>query len=180
MLLEPQAWLALAPVAGLTSDCLSHLILSRLTRGRKLLFSFAASFLLGTATTLAITLTVGWEMSVVDLLANLLLNAIAFVALAFGYFNFVNLNISSIRIRVLQEILADPAGRSTAQILAQYNAREMVITRLERMIYGKQILRANDRVFARRSLYLVILRIMNLLKLVMLGRAYMIGGNERS
>jgi hypothetical protein len=65
--------------------------------------------------------------------------------LAFGYWAFVNLNITSLRIRILREILHAGAGISRQQLTAEYSAEEFLRRRLERLRNGGQISFRDER-----------------------------------
>ena len=103
---------ALAPVLGLAAYCLSHLAACRLVRRRGNYFSLVIGCGCGLAVTAAINVAalLWMHCTLADGLTLAGINLVAYLALAFGYFNFVNLNIASLRIRMIQE-LAESGGR---------------------------------------------------------------------
>ncbi len=120
------ALLALAPVLGLATYCVSHLVACRIVGQIANLpgirrignpphgpyFPLVLGCGCGLVVTAAISLAAMlWTHgTLADGVALTGVNAMAYLALAFGYFNFVNLNIASLRIRMIQE-LAESGGR---------------------------------------------------------------------
>jgi hypothetical protein len=64
---------------------------------------------------------------------------LAYLALAFDYWVFLNLNITSLRIRTLRDLLNHNGGISRADLMAQYSLEEVLHRRLLRLEHGKQI-----------------------------------------
>lgn len=168
---QPYLWVVLAPVAGLTGNFLAHLATSWLTAGRKTLAGFIVGFLAGLGVAFSLTLgsLLSMEAEASDLVSFLFLNTITYLALAYGYANFINLNIASLRVRLLQELLATPQGIKLDEILARYNANEMFEKRIRRLLGGHQILLRDERFYTRPSSLLTIARLMWLLKILILG-----------
>lgn len=102
---------ALAPVIGLAAYCVSHVFTARIIRGRSPYPALAIGALVGLAVTIAVTLAACRRdaVSLADTLALVGVNTLAALAFAFGYFNFVNLTVASLRIRILEE-LAEAGG----------------------------------------------------------------------
>ena len=96
--------LVLSPIGGLVGNCAIHLLsvwtIGRGAPYRSLVFGSLAGLLVAVAmSTLAcLELRLIWS----DAAAYLALNIIAYLALSFDYFNFVNLCLTSLRIRILQ------------------------------------------------------------------------------
>lgn len=116
--------IAVAPVLGLAVYCLTHVVAARIIRGRSPYPALAIGALAGLVATIAITSLACRRdaVSTVDTLAFVGMNAIASLAFAFGYFNFVNLTVASLRIRILEE-LADAGGRLPAPTCSAATAR---------------------------------------------------------
>jgi hypothetical protein len=60
---------------------------------------------------------------------------LTYVALAFGFWAFLNLNMTSLRIRMLRELLHSRSGMSRAELFDRYSTEEFLrrrLTRLER------------------------------------------------
>src|SRR5207245_661371 len=101
-------------LGGLTINFTVHLVTALVTNGRSVPVAVGAGIMAGLAGT-AILTAVGFsgvEPALADGAALAALNLVTYLALAFGYFNFVNLNMTSLRIRVLLELLEAKAGLS--------------------------------------------------------------------
>ena len=97
----------LAPVGGLFAYCIAQVFISRTFRRRGPYFSMLWGGLLG-LTAMTATACAGisrMNISTEDCIALFALNLATYLALAWGYFHFVNLNIASLRIRMLQVLL---------------------------------------------------------------------------
>ena len=76
------------------------------------------------------------QAGVPDFLALAGMNLVAYLAFSFGYFNFINLNIASLRIRMLQE-LAEAGGEMPVEALTGlYNTEEVIALRIDRLASG--------------------------------------------
>ena len=106
-----------------------------------------------------------------DVLGFPLMNLVAYLALAFCYFNFVNLGITSLRIRMLQEVLARGGRMSKANLLACYNTGRMVELRITRLIEGGHLVERNGRLQVGKGRFLLLARIFDALRRIVFGRA---------
>ncbi len=165
------AQLALAPVIAAGVDVAAHLLFSHvLPRGaqrKAILIAFA----MGLAALTLLTLSAFPEgLPLKERLAYTALNLAAYWGLAFGYFGFVNLNIASLRIRVLKELLASPGQRlDTAELLARYDAKAVLEKRLERLVDGRQLELRDGRYHSGQPVFLNLARLMDGLKWAILG-----------
>lgn len=164
---------ALAPVIGLAVSCVVHVAAARLLRGRGPYPPLALGCLAGIAAALAITLVAcsRGAAPVADTLAFTAMNGLAALAFAFGYFNFVNLTIASLRIRILEE-LADAAGwlpRDT--LLDRYGSESVAAIRLERLVRGGHLVERNGRLHTGRLQFLAVARIFEGLRWLIFGPA---------
>src|SRR5271165_1317991 len=102
------SWLVVAPVAGLVTDTATHILLCRCLRPRNVLLPIGVAFLVGLGVVAVVDELVLQCVSVgsTDWLGYTLLNCGTYAALAFNYFAFVNLNVTSLRIRLLKELVA--------------------------------------------------------------------------
>lgn len=164
------AVLALAALAGLAADFLGHVISAQFASRP------APAILMGILAGLAVTLGVSGfalaklDADPVDGVAYLGLNLATFLALAYGYFNFVNLNMTSLRIRLLQEFLESPDGLTRDGVLERYDSRELVRRRIARLTEQGHLARSSDRFLSRRSVLLPIARTLDSLKWIVLRR----------
>ena len=165
---------ALAPVIGLAAYCLSHVITARIIRGRNPYPALATGALVGLAATIAITLAACRRDAVplVDTLALVGVNTLAALAFAFGYFNFVNLTVASLRIRILEE-LAEAGGRlPRAALLDRYGTSTVADLRLARLLGGGHLVERNGRLHTGRLQFLLVARIFDGLRWLIFGPAY--------
>ena len=97
-------------------------------------------------------------------------NAMAYLALAFGYFNFVNLNIASLRIRMIQE-LAESGGRlPTAHLIGLYNTETVIALRIDRLTSGGHLVERDGRYYSGKRRFLIVARIFDFLRWAILGQ----------
>jgi hypothetical protein len=162
---------AVAPVIGLATYCVSHVITARIIRGRNPYPALAVGAVFGLVVTIAITLLACARDTVpfVDTLAFVGLNTLASLAFAFGYFNFVNLTVASLRIRILEE-LADAGGRlPRGALLGRYGTASVAELRLERLVQGGHLVDRNGRLYTGRLQFLVVARIFDGLRRLIFG-----------
>lgn len=165
---------AVAPVLGLAVYCLTHVVAARIIRGRGPYPALAVGALAGLVATIAITLVACRHdaVSPIDTLALVMLNATASLAFAFGYFNFVNLTVASLRIRILEE-LADAGGRLPRRdLLDRYGTTSVADLRLQRLVGGGHLVERNGRLHTGRLQFLVVARIFDGLRRFIFGPAY--------
>lgn len=165
---------ALAPVLGLAVYCVTHVVAARIIRGKSPYPALALGGLAGLVATIAITLLACRRdaVSMSDTLALVGLNAVASLAFAFGYFNFVNLTVASLRIRILDE-LADAGGRlPRSALLDRYGTASVADLRLERLVGGGHLVEQNGRLYTGRLQFLLVARIFDGLRWLIFGPAY--------
>ena len=161
-----------APVLGLASYCIAQIFVARLAPSRSPYHSLALGFVCGLLVVMAIS---GWgvgamAISLSDGTGYLLLNALTYLALAFGYFNFVNLTVASLRIRLLEEIRASGGAVSTKTLTGAYNSREVVAIRLRRLVEGGHLVEKDGRLHRGRLPFLIVARIFDGLRWFIFGR----------
>jgi hypothetical protein len=174
---DHRPFIAVAPVLGLAVYCLTHVVAARIIRGRSPYPALAIGALAGLMVTVASTFLACRRdaVSTVDTLALVGMNAIASLAFAFGYFNFVNLTVASLRIRILEE-LADAGGRlPRAELLDRYGTASVADLRLERLVAGGHLVERNGRLHTGRLQFLLVARIFDGLRWVIFGPSYAAG-----
>lgn len=169
---EGYAWIVIAPVAGLAADVAVHLLLARLQILSRLYPRMLAGAAAGLVIAAGLTLLGGMMMAAetADLVAFGLMNAIAYAALAFGYVNFIQLNVSALRVRMAIELLEAPAGLTLEDLCRLYGARQIVEQRLARLVRGRQIEERDGRYYSRVSGVYLIAFALDLAKRAILGR----------
>jgi len=176
-MLQTSALLAIAPLLGLASYCLSHLLLSRLVRSRGHYYPLMIGCGCGLIATLAVSAAAlaFLQENVLDFAALLGMNLVAYLAFSFGYFNFINLNIASLRIRMLQE-LAESGGEMPVEALTGlYNTEEVIALRIDRLAGGGHLIERQGRFYSGKRQFLVVGRIFDFLRLVILGSRLPLG-----
>ncbi len=75
----------------------------------------------------------------------LAVTVLTYLALAWGYWAFLNLNITSLRVRILREILNAKTAILRTELLKRYSPDEFLRRRLERLERSGQIRKQNQR-----------------------------------
>ena len=165
---------ALAPVLGLAAYCVSHIVTARIIRGRSPYPALAIGALVGLAVTIAVTTAACRRdaVSLVDTLALVAVNTLAALAFAFGYFNFVNLTVASLRIRILEELVESGGRLSRAALLQRYGTSSVADLRLSRLVGGGHLVERNGRLHTGRLQFLLVARIFDGLRWLIFGPAY--------
>jgi hypothetical protein len=129
------AALASVPVFALGLITAAHIILARLQPQRLPWWSLSIAAAAGLIFAAAITAYVAslGQRTPWDLAAYVVVNAGCTAALAFGYFNFVNLNFTSLRVRILRE-MGTAGDFSIADLKARYGADAVLDLRLKRLV----------------------------------------------
>ncbi len=135
---------------GLITDVISHAILSRIIGSRSHLRIQFFSFGIGALVSgILLILILGFmQLGVADRLGYFMLHMIVYATFGFVFFNMVNANISSLRVRILKEYLVrDPTPIPLSELYRIYSAAEMLSSRLVRLETGKQIECRNGRCY---------------------------------
>jgi hypothetical protein len=162
---------AVAPVIGLAVYCLGHIIAARLIRGRNPYPALAIGAAMAIVVTVAITIVAclrGGD-SAADTLALAGMNAVASLGFAFCYFNFVNLTIASLRIRILEEICDSGGWLSRAALLERYGTGSVADIRLKRLVDGGHLVERNGRIYSGRLQFLLVARIFEVVRSLIFG-----------
>ena len=165
--------MALAPLIGLLLNALLFLLLARILPGDRPLVTVVFAFIFGLISQILLThLALHAQTSeVLVYLAYSTSNFLTYVSLGFGFFVFVNLNIASIRLRVLREILESGTQRVTIDtLLSLYDAKEMVQSRITRLVQGGHLVERKGRYYTGKLIFLIIARIMDFLKAAIIGK----------
>jgi hypothetical protein len=150
--------LLLAPAAGLAVDALLQLALARVLALGPRRLQFVA-FAGGGAVAAAIlwTMLAGSPFSPADRLGYFALHLLIYACAGFFFFNVISANVSSLRVRILKEMLErHPAPMEEARLAASYSARHILATRLTRLQQGGQVEARDGRFYLRGSGILLI------------------------
>jgi hypothetical protein len=161
-----------APVVGLAADAVVQI--ASLNAFGRLPASIAAGALFGfiaTAVTTAFALAPIRDFA--ELAPAWMLALFTYCALAFGYWAFLNLNVTSLRIRLLREILQAPGSISRSDLAERYSGDEFLRRRLHRLEFGsRQLSHVDGRWRLRvRTLYVVACIVSALRALIIPSRA---------
>ncbi len=156
---------ALAPVGALALNVGTHLFLSR--RGdpaRQWRHLFVASC--AGAVGLAV-----WLVAERPDAAQSLMVALTYVGVSYCYFHFVNINIASVRLRLLREVTVSPRGLTPAEVEDRYGVRRAVLSRLERLKTSGNLDFRDGRYFlGERRFFLRLFWVFEFLKMLLLGQ----------
>jgi hypothetical protein len=170
-MLQSCSFVAMAPVLGLAAYCLTHVLACQVVRHRGPYLPLLIGFFPGLIVTLAVSLAaaLGMQAQVVDCLGLLGLNFLTYLALAWGYFHFVNLNVASLRIRMLHEIAEAGGQMAKSQLLARYNADNTITLRIDRLVRGGHLIERQGRFYRGKGGFLLAARVFDLLRGIILG-----------
>lgn len=163
----------LSPIVGLAVYCVSQIAVARMCPDHGPYHSLKLGFLAGLVAMAGIG---GWTTSHMavasaDRAGLMILNLLTYVALAFGYFNFVNLTVASLRIRLLEELSEAGGVLPKHALMAAYNSRQVVAIRLDRLVKGGHLVEKDGRLHSGRLPFLIVARIFDTLHCFIIGRA---------
>lgn len=110
--------------------------------------------------------------SAAQILAMTTVSAVILFCLSYGYFQLLNIGEASLRIRILREIDASPDGLTEEQILSKYGAKEIIETRLRRLITTRQVICRDGRYFCGRPKVLYVAKTLRFFKKLVFGSSY--------
>ncbi|MDD5109050.1 MAG: GtrA family protein [Candidatus Omnitrophica bacterium] len=171
-MLENYTLLVLAPILGMVSNILVHVIVSRFNQRRSQIKCLIFGFISGLICVVILSLvTYCKQINNLDFIAYLLLGCIAYSAFAYVYFHFININIASLRIRILQEVIDSPDGLTEEGILSRYNVEQMLDNRIQRLVDSGQLIEKQG-VYSLGSnrIFLTLFWFFEALKFIFLGR----------
>lgn len=136
------------PLVGLGVDVLGQILLSRLPlpfgQVRRQFLAFAGG--LAAVGWLTLWLRPGAGTGFLNEVGGLAVAALTYAFLGFVFFNALNANLSSLRVRVLRELLGrSPTGMTPTELEDRYGTAEMLAVRLERLTAGGQLRRCGER-----------------------------------
>jgi hypothetical protein len=138
--------ITIAPLAGLALTMLTEILVAHLLRG-KVGASIMTGMLAGLAVTLAVIAVACTETprATGGFVDTWLLGVATYLALAFGFWAFLNLNVTSMRIRILRELLRAGGQMILSDMALLYTPAERLRRRLERLEKSGQIMRDDGR-----------------------------------
>lgn len=163
-----------SPIMAVISNVVFQLLYCRHTKGLKLLKSVFLGFGFGVFILLFIEcyyyLGDAHYRGLLDSIFSGIVNFVAYSALGYAYFHFVNLGETGRRVRLVRELYESQKGLSAAEIIARYNAKEIIQRRINRLINNGQISARNNRFYIGNPQMLLTTKIIEALKLVLIGK----------
>lgn len=156
--MSSQWLLTVAPIAGLAADVAVQLAVAH--AARLVGVSIVTGAFGGLAVTAACTALGSGGLAPADVLAAWIVALATYVAFAFGYWAFLNVNISGLRVRTLREVLHSPAGISRTELMERYSSKEFLSGRLDRLERGNQLSHRDGRWRLEKKTLLVVARLM--------------------
>ena len=166
--------LALAPLYGLALDVIVQSVLFRLLRKKKLLFTLLLGFLFGLALTVWLTIVEcrALQLGKADMAGFGLLGVLFFITLNGNYLVVININITALRIRVLQELRAAGGHLSIDVLQKMYDTDAMIDYRLRRLVANRQLtLEQGKYMKGRGSFFLRLASCYDVYRLIVFGSA---------
>jgi len=107
--------------------------------------------------------------SLSDSIALSLVNIVSYLCLSFCYLCFIQLGVSALRIRLLQELYNSSKGLTMDELLGRYNSKHIIDYRVKRLINNGQIIIKRDRYYAKMSITLIMAMILEVFRFIILG-----------
>jgi len=108
--------------------------------------------------------------SLSDSIALSLVTIVSYLCLSFCYLCFIQLGVSALRIRLLQELYNSPNGLTMDEILGLYNSKHIIDYRVKRLINNGQIIIKRDRYYVKMSITLIMAMILEVCRFIILGK----------
>jgi len=135
--------LTLGPLFGLATNVIAQIACAHLTRRTNL--SIVTGGIGGLVVT-GLCASTASDQPLYGRLADLATALLTYLALAFGYWAFLTMNSTSLRIRMIRELLNAGTGISHSELMTRYSAEEFLQRRLERLkASSKQLSCVNGR-----------------------------------
>ena len=160
------------PVIGLLVNIILQIVGVRCVASIEYYKSIRYGFLLGLFMVLVseVIFILFGVKGAIDSIALFTANLAIYLFIAFSYFAFINLGVSSLRVRLLDELGRSTEGLSMSEILERYNSREIIKNRVEKLEKIGQLIRKDGRYYVGRSTALLMVKTLELLKFVVLDR----------
>jgi hypothetical protein len=144
-----------APIIGLGANSFTQIVCARILKPN-IAAPIICGFLSGLATT-AVILVVNISLSatVDEIAGSWLALVLTYIALSFGFWAFLNLNMTSLRIRVIREMLHAGGAMTQPELLHRYSPNEFLRRRLTRLVRLGQLRLQDGRYYleSRKLLY---------------------------
>jgi hypothetical protein len=166
-------WLILSPPVGVLVFCAIHLASNRVFRVASAYRPLQAGAGIGLAAVAGMSwiVLIRFNFRLLDAVALEALNVFIYFAMAYCYFTFVNMNMTSLRIRILAEV-AECGGRvPVPELAARYGMDHVAAIRVQRLIAGGNLVERNGRIHNGTRLLLFVAQVVRALQIAILGPA---------
>ena len=152
--------LTIAPILALIVNVIANIICMHTTQ--RVILSIFSGILAGLMALYFIVPEAGFNEATS-------ISILSYLALSFCYWAFINLNRTSLRIRLVRELLKEKSyALSTEQIMQRYSPKELIDRRIERLEKTNQIKREGESfVLLNKKLLFIVNTITFMRKLIM-------------
>ena len=157
-----------APLVGVGVGVVAQVVAHWVAPRSPIVLSYAAGFLCGAISSLLTLFASGKPVGWYDLMVCLL----TFGGLNYCYSNFVNLNFTSLRIRLLKELLATGGTARADEVARKYGSEAILKRRLARLVEWGQLRESSGRFVALKGSFLRLALLFTVLKKAVLGRGF--------
>lgn len=168
------AWypiIVLAPVLALATNCSAHVAVARISGNSGPYRAIVRAAIVGLFVVVTLTLVGCSRLTLPsrDVVAYLVLNIVAYLALSFDYFSFVNLGLTSLRIRMLREIQAAGGSLAGERLGRLYDDRGLTNLRIDRLVSGRHLVLQDGRLYSQKGVFLAIAMLFDWLRWFVVG-----------
>jgi hypothetical protein len=163
--------LSAAPICVIVNISI-QICYARCKDGKSYLKSVAVGFITGILLLTAVELYLIFLQDA-DFLNGVFLsltNLIIYFLISLGYFSFINVAVSAIRVRILSELSENPVGMMENEIYDLYNSEEIVDKRLGKLCNGGQISFDGKKYYPKISLTLIMFIILESIRFIVLNK----------
>ncbi|MBF0319223.1 MAG: hypothetical protein HQL01_05400 [Nitrospirae bacterium] len=162
----------MTPLLGMALFISAQFIVFRLSPSVGLFTSVIVGYFSGLSLVVAIQLycLLNSSIEVIDCAAYFAVNVVAYSSMGYGFFVYVCLGETAIRIRMLVELNASANGLSKEEIMQLYGKEKMLAIRLNRLTKGGQLIFKDGRYFIGNRFLLFVSKLIIILKLIILGK----------
>jgi len=163
---------ALSPAIGLIINISTQFFAFRYLSRLTLLKSLFLGFGIGVVAMFALEFYLCFYLatSARDSLCVVIVNTVIYSLFGYFYFTFINLGETARRVRILRELHDSEQGLTLAEILERYNAKDMVVKRLKRLLDNHQIILRDGKYYIGSPIMLLIAKTMIIMKQILLGK----------
>lgn len=111
---------------------------------------------------------INWSLSDNQNLEIVYVGFLIYLTFSFCFWAFLNLNLTSLRIRILKELYLHPQGLSRLSLTERYSPEELLLRRIQRLKANGQIVTKQDKLQLQSKQLLVIYLIIQGLRILIL------------